>query len=176
MTPYTRFSLGSPELRLWFLAHGADPNITDHHGINSLTVAAACTPVSYLEQLLIHGGDPVRSDALFNAVEISGVEGIQKASLLLDYGAPVNARRFEWDPPRFAHVCRRSSAYIPLHVAVSNGNKDMVALLVSRGADPLFENQSGLTPLAMAKYPQEPLFFEIAEILQKGVDDRTRQL
>ena len=118
----------------------------------------------------------MRSNALFNAVEIPGGDGIQKVSLLLDYGAPVNARRFEWDPARFTQVCRRSSAYTPLHVAVSNGNKDMVALLVSRGADPLFESQSGLTPLAMAKFPQEPPFFKIAEILQEGVDERTRQL
>lgn len=109
------------------------------------------------------------SNALFNAVEIPGTDGIQRVSLLLDYGAPVNAHIFVWDPPRFMQVCRRSSAYMPLHVAVGNGNKDMVALLMSRGADPLIESQSELTPLAMTNHPQDSPFFGSLRSFKKGL-------
>jgi len=90
-----RLDLDSVTLRSWFLAHGADPNITDHYGHSPLAVAAACTPVSFLEQLLKHGGGPARSNALHNAVEIRGAEGIEKAALLLDYDTPINTRKYE---------------------------------------------------------------------------------
>lgn len=169
-----RFVLDDVTLRSWFLAHGADPNVTDQHGHSPLTVAAACCPVSFLEQLLKHGGDPARSNALHNVVGIRGAEGIEKAALLLDYGAPINTRKYEWDQ-RFFDMYRRSSGLAPLHIAVARGCEDMVALLVDRGADPLVENRFGLTPLTMATGIQEPPFFKIAEILQSAVGNRSQE-
>ncbi len=169
-----RFVLDRVTLRSWFLAHGADPNITDHYGHSPLTVAAACTPVSFLEQLLKHGGDPARSNALHNAVEIKGAEGIEKAALLLDYGAPINTRRYEWDQ-HFFDMYKRSSGFAPLHIAVARGCEDMVAFLVDRGADPLVEDRFGLTPLTMATGIQEPPFFRIAEMLQRAVGNRAQE-
>ena len=105
---------------------------------------------------------------------IKGAEGIEKASLLLDYGAPVNARKFEWDP-RLFELWKRSSAFTPLHIAVARGDEDMVALLVDRGADPLISDRLGLTPLAMAMGIQQPPFFRIAEILHGEVDRRASE-
>lgn len=170
-----RFVLGSITLRSWFLAHGADPNITDDYGHSPLTVAAACAPVSFLEQLLEHGGDPARSNALHEAVGINGAEGIEKAALLLDYGAPINIRQYEWDP-HFFDMYRRSSGFAPLHIAVGTGNEEMVALLVDRGADPLVEDRFGLNPLTMARSIQEPRIVRIAEMLQRAVGDQVMEL
>lgn len=170
-----RFVLDRVTLRSWFLAHGADPNITDQYGHSPLTVAAACAPVSFLEQLLEHGGDPARSNALHNAVEIRGAEGIEKAALLLDYGAPINTRKYEWDQ-HFFDMYKRTSGLTPLHIAVARGSEDMVALLVDRGADPLVEDRFGLTPLTMATGIQQPPFFRIAEMLQRAVGNRSQEV
>ena len=50
----------------------------------------------------------------------------------------------------------------PLHFAAQGGHKEMVELLISKGADINLENNHGQTPLALAKQVRKS---EIAKLL-----------
>lgn len=154
-----KFVLTNPLVRSRFLSHGASPNITDSEGYSSLTIAAFCTPVSFLSQLLKAGGDPTHSNALHNAVEIPGAEGIEKAS------------KYEWNP-HFWDMYKRPSGFAPQHIAVARGDGEMVALLVERGADPLVQDRFGRTLLQMARAVEQEPFLGIREALERAVERR----
>ncbi|HTD55817.1 MAG TPA: ankyrin repeat domain-containing protein, partial [Silvibacterium sp.] len=77
--------------------------------------------------LLEHGShihqvshNPLRNQALHACIALGN--SVDVARLLIDAGAPVNATA--------------AGGYTPLHIAASNGNRDMVVLLLERGADP----------------------------------------
>ena len=74
----------------------------------------------------------------------------EAARLLLEHGAPVNARQ--------------QAGWVPIHAAAQNGDRPMVELLLQRGADPTLANHEGKTPAVIAK---EKGHNEIADLLDK---------
>jgi len=59
------------------------------------------------------------------------------ARLLVEHGAPVNARQ--------------QGGWVPLHAAAQNGDQEMVDLLLAHGADGDITNNDGKTPAMVAK-------------------------
>jgi len=73
---------------------------------------------------------------------------LEAARLLLERGAPVNARQ--------------QAGWVPIHAAAQNGDRPMVELLLQHGADPKLANDQGKTSAMVAR---EKGHAEIATLL-----------
>src|SRR6202047_1454873 len=62
---------------------------------------------------------------------------LEAARLLLERGAPVNARQ--------------QAGWVPIHAAAQNGDRPMVELLLQHGADPKLVNDQGKTSAMVAR-------------------------
>ena len=80
----------------------------------------------------------------------ASARNLEAARLLLEHGAPVNARQ--------------QGGWKPIHAAAQNGDRAMVELLLRHGADPRAANDQGQTPLSLAR---EKGHAEITELLQR---------
>ena len=79
-------------------------------------------------------GNAMRVMPLHSAASARNVEG---ARVLLEHGAPVNARQH--------------GGWAPLHAAAQNGDRAMVELLLKHGADPQASNDDGKTAASLAR-------------------------
>lgn len=75
---------------------------------------------------------------------------LEAARLLLEHGAPVNARQ--------------QAGWVPIHAAVQNGDRPMVELLLRYHADPGIANDDGKIAAAVAS---EKGHDEIAALLER---------
>src|ERR1035437_4507023 len=75
---------------------------------------------------------------------------LEAARLLLQHGAPVNARE--------------QAGWVPIHAAAQNGDRPMVELLLKYHADPKLANDQGKTAATVAR---ETNHEEIAQLLEK---------
>ena len=172
--------LGNAELREWFLNHGADPNLPNTAGYNALDMASDSTPIAVLQELVKHGGQPSTSSALQMAIQSldsSPKDRLDKAALLLDHGALINARDREWCPKlrtRYGRVGRNLGT--PLHCAVAATDEDMVAFLLERGADPTAKDWNGRPPAALTKYHQGAKWDRITAMLGSAAAARSSML
>ena len=80
----------------------------------------------------------------------ASARNLEAARLLLEHGAPVNARQ--------------QAGWIPIHAAAQNGDRPMVELLLKHHADPKLANDAGKTPATVAR---EKGHGEIAALLEK---------
>ena len=114
---------------------------TDREGRLPLHYAALDNDVTEVEQRLAAGDDPNLADRKgFTPLHLSAQAGsVAAARLLLDGGAEI-------DPVN-------TFGNTPLFVAVFNskGLGSVITLLRERGADPLRANNSGQTPLGLAR-------------------------
>src|ERR1700675_1533450 len=78
---------------------------------------------------------------------------LEAARLLLEHGAPVNARQ--------------QAGWVPIHAAAQNGDRPMVELLLKHHADPKLANDDGKTPGMVAR---EKGHQELAALLEKSPD------
>lgn len=78
--------------------------------------------------------NPTKVMPLHSAVSSRNLEA---ARLLLEHGAPVNARQ--------------QGGWVPIHAAAQNGDRPMVELLLKHGADTTLTNDQGKTPSAVAR-------------------------
>ena len=91
--------------------------------------------------------NPMRVMPLHSAASARNLEA---ARLLLEHGAPPNARQ--------------QGGWAPIHAAAQNGDRPMVELLLRHGADPKQVNDEGKTP---ARAAQEKGHKDIAALLEK---------
>ena len=78
----------------------------------------------------------------------TSARNLEAARLLLEHGAPVNARQ--------------QLGFVSMHAAAQNGERDMVELLLQHGADVTLANEQGKTPAMVAR---EKGHTEIAALL-----------
>ena len=81
----------------------------------------------------------------------ASARNLEAARLLLEYGAPVNARQ--------------QAGWVPIHAAAQNGDAPMVDLLLQHGADADIANDEGKTAAAIA---QEKGHTQLVAILSLG--------
>ena len=80
----------------------------------------------------------------------ASARNLEAARLLLEHGAPANARQ--------------QGGWVPIHAAAQNGDRPMVELLLKHHADPKLANDEGKTPAMVAR---EKAHEEIAPLLEK---------
>jgi ankyrin repeat protein len=80
----------------------------------------------------------------------ASARNLDAACVLLEHGAPVNARQ--------------QGGWAPLHAAAQNGDRPMVELLLKHRADPTLPNDEGKTSAMVAR---EKGHEEIAVLLEK---------
>jgi len=80
----------------------------------------------------------------------ASARNLEAARLLLEHGAPVNARQ--------------QGGWVPIHAAAQNGDRPMVELLLKHGADTALTNDQGKSPSAVAR---EKGYEEIAALLDR---------
>jgi hypothetical protein len=167
------------------LEKGADPNGADEAGLPLLVHYAMFFRTVPMEILLTHGASPDVGDADGRTALVwiatheedkddpgPTASAIAAAKLLADHGASLGARDKRGDTA--------------LHVAAHNGARQMVELLLERGADMNAVDDDGYSPLGMASLrieqaPGQPSFAndkekaatrEVIELLaQRGAKD-----
>jgi ankyrin repeat protein len=80
----------------------------------------------------------------------ASARNLETVRLLLDHGAPPNARQH--------------GGWAPIHAAAQNGDRAMIELLLQHGADPKLANDEGKTPAMVAR---EKGHAEVAALLEE---------
>ena len=114
-------------------------------GFQALHLAAFFGHAEVTGLLLERGADPatlsrhefVKVTPLHSAVAAEGAEDLRTVEVLLEAGAPVDARA--------------EGGSTPLHSAAYNGNAAIMKALFDDGADPNVANDDGKTPLDLAR-------------------------
>jgi ankyrin repeat protein len=124
-----------PDLKA-LLKGGLDPNSIDKDGMSLVTYAVSADKDEVLVALLAGGANPNTDGGLALALAALS-DNMEAVQALVDKGADVNAQ---------AGLYRSA----PIHWACKNGNLEMVAFLLSRGAHLNVVNDGGWTPLVAA--------------------------
>jgi len=135
----------------------ADPNAVNAHspdGFTALHFACFFGQPESARALIASGAavdavasNPMKVMPLHSAASVRNLEA---ARLLLEHGAPPNARQH--------------GGWAPIHAAAQNGDRPMAELLLKHGANPKLANDEGKSPAAIAR---EKGYLEIAELLEK---------
>ena len=154
------------EIAQLLLAHKADPNIPDSEGLTPLHLAVLGQHKEIVKLLLANHAEVNRQDN-------SGRTPLNRAAGLADTTIAATLLDAKADPN-----LKDKQGRTPLFYAV-RGNKEMVDLLLAKGANPNLRNNSGAVPLALAKDFRPPvpgpsrfgtsqtIQNEIAELLRK---------
>lgn len=162
------------EILKMLLDAGAWIDAPSDRGWTPLLIAAERGHTRIVAELLRRGANVHTAETWgWTALHSAAVNGHQKVlRLLIEYGADVNTRQF---PDTVLHqaaikgqVCTaeilidhgalidqmNTSGAMPLHLAISYSHKDVINLLLDRGADPNAVASNGFTPLITAwKWP-----------------------
>lgn len=147
-------SLGRMDLLKNLVSDAASVNAYSADGFTALHFASYFGQPEAARLLLLSGArpdsvarNPTQVMPLHSAASARNLEG---ARLLLEHGAPVNARQ--------------QSGWAPIHAAAQNGDREMTELLLSHGADRVIANDQGQTPSRIAR---EKGHVEVAELIEK---------
>lgn len=124
----------------WLYDEGADINVVGSNGWTALTIAAAKGNAELLQWLLARGADAQIRDVYRYTPMLRAVDNgyLNTAGILLALpDTDVNAQD-EYDNTA-------------LHHAVSAGNRDMVALLLNKGANPDIKNRQDMSARELAE-------------------------
>jgi ankyrin repeat protein len=154
---------GRSDIAKLLVDHGADAGVKNYEGLTPLHVALSGKHQEIAQYLLRHAGkidvetraNPAGATPLLMAVS-AGYATV--AVELIQRGADVNARG-GWEG---------NSA---LHFAARNGDRSLVELLLSKGADPSLRNKAGLTPTEEADKAGKT---DVAALLRRAAEARGR--
>lgn len=154
-------------MTIWLLDHGADPNQQCSIDLNPMSYAVERASLSTIRLLLDRGADVQKGELLQHAAE-RRTEVVDVLDLLLENGAPLNARMYENHYFSYSLYCFMCLGTV-LHRAADLGKVDAVRFLISRGIDVTVRDASGRTALDFA---QESGYPEIIELLQPATGER----
>jgi len=177
-----------PDILSILLEAGTDPNIQGGH-VPALHVAAANDNVEAAKILISHGAKiDVRDTVNNDTALLYGIRDgkFSVAELLLEAGADPNLTDQRGFAPVHIAVARndanivqrlldygatinsrtRSDGKTPLMIAAAAGFKEMVEMLLSRGADPSIVDSAGKSPLERAAECHRA---GVAEILKRVI-------
>jgi len=149
--------------------------------VEALTRAVAQNDIDRVQSLIKEGADvnaDIKGGVTF--LHIALLQGHEEvAALLIAGGADTHAKMTDGTTPLHLAAMRNcglvaefllddgADVYAvglqgtPLHLAVTGGHREMVELLVARGADPNVKDQSGRTPLEVARQKGYTELFEL---------------
>lgn len=130
----------SPDLALFLLSEGADPNLGGFGPPSTLCIAVREQPLEVIQSLIDRGAKIHRSFALQSTASAGRTDVV---GCLLDAGADVNDIG--------SGNCAGRFNCTALHYAVENGHVDVATLLLDRGADVHSKHGSKGTVLEKAK-------------------------
>lgn len=149
----------------------ADINHQNHDGQSALTLAISNKNPAMARYLLFLGATPDKktpngNDLIFSALETGDVKLVDD---LIAYGANINAKTAD------------SYGHTPLTQAILNQQKEMVQLLLDRGADVNMPANYNHTPLSIAQGQFEyakthglnPVAYEILDLITKACAQQT---
>jgi ankyrin repeat protein len=151
----------------WFLDRGADPNAMCEWDLTPMSMAMWDAPMDTIRLLFERGGDIIKGQLLHNAVRHRKTPDVfELVNLLLDKGMPVNDIQYKHHYPSWMINCPFYMG-TPLHYAASEGNLELVKLLLSRGADPTIKNSNDKSLLQLAERYKRA---EVVDFLKKNFD------
>lgn len=118
-----------------------------------------------IQLLFDRGGQIERGQLLHHAVQRVAPDAIELIRMLLDKGAPINEIQYKNHAPSWRDRCHFGLG-TPLHYAAQDGRVEIVAFLLSRGADPTILDTKGRTVLQSAEnYGQ----WDVMKLLRGGL-------
>ncbi|KAI9680247.1 MAG: hypothetical protein M1822_007246 [Bathelium mastoideum] len=145
--------IGNEELVQWCLSRGATPDVAGPMGHTAMQRAASSASLETLQLLAAHGGTIQNTDLVAHAAFAycnSGRDRLPIIQYLLEQGVPIDAyymsQSSAWksvDNSMFLTYGEQNA----LHLAISHGKKELVQLLLERGADAKLEMFSLKTEL-----------------------------
>jgi ankyrin repeat protein len=141
--------LQNERLLEWFLDHDASSNAPNDTGRTALDVAAWLASPQVVAQLLQHGGNIKKTNALHMAVRSPKSGRYQMVEYLLDAGADIDM--IEYAGTELLSSRASSGFGTALHYAAQEGREDLMHLLLEKGASIKIRDTLGCTAAEVAE-------------------------
>ncbi|GAD91480.1 MFS multidrug transporter [Paecilomyces variotii No. 5] len=146
--PGAAYAIKDPEMTIWLLDHGADPNSSCSIDLTPTSYAVEHASIDIIKLLFDRGADIRKGQLFHHAIEREN-DVIDVIDFLLDKGASINAKMyqdhyFSW---RLYYFMGLGTS---LHRAAELGKIDVVRYLLSQGADVNIKDAIGQTALDCA--------------------------
>ncbi|KAF1841349.1 ankyrin [Cucurbitaria berberidis CBS 394.84] len=138
----------------WLLRKGASADARGEFDVTAVSVAICRAPMSTIRLLLDHSSSGIQHGQLLHfAMQRSGEDSLEVVELLLNLGCPIDSIWFRNDERSWLEW-GIGEAGTALFNAAEQGRDDIVAYLLSRGADATIVSNKGRTALDVARSNQ----------------------
>jgi ankyrin repeat protein len=145
----------------WLLDNGANPNARGDWDNTPLSAAVLTAPWSTIKLLMDRGGDIRKGQLLHVAAQRKLDDAIQVSDWLLACGLPLQEIQYAGDARSWMEN-KQFGMGTPLHIAVEQGDVNLVSFLMERGADPGSPDSVGRSARQLAQLKgSDDLFLDI---------------
>jgi hypothetical protein len=139
----------------WLLRKGASADARGEFDVTPVSVAICRAPMSTIKLLLDRSSSGIqRGQLLHFAMQRRGEDSLEVVELLLNLGCPIDSIWFRNDDRSWLEW-GIGEAGTALFNAAEQGRDDIVAYLLSRGANPTIVSNRGRTALDVARSTQQ---------------------
>ncbi|KAK1061028.1 hypothetical protein LTR74_011369 [Friedmanniomyces endolithicus] len=148
--PALAYAVEDIDLCRWFLCHGADPNAGCGLDKTPLSAAVQYGPLEVIELLFNHGGTIECGQLLHFAVWRHLSDRLDIVKYIIRKGASVNMLMYQNRPD--CYIQREAFGLgTPLHAAATEGDLEVVRLLLDEGAEISIQDSLGTFPYQLAE-------------------------